>query len=73
MESDLTVNEQSKSQFKAYQEQQQRRLQNLMERKKERQNSQKGDNSNRKENFGIPNELNLFETRQPVKEDDSKR
>lgn len=73
MESDLTVNEQSKSQFKAYQEQQQRRLQNLMERKKERQNSQKSDNSNGKENFGIPNELNLFETRQPVKEDDSKR
>ncbi|XP_064906328.1 coiled-coil domain-containing protein 13 [Columba livia] len=73
MESGLTVNEQSKSQFKAYQEQQQRRLQNLMERKKEKQNSQKGDNSNGKENFGIPNELNLFETRQPVKEDDSKR
>ncbi|XP_065485861.1 coiled-coil domain-containing protein 13 isoform X1 [Caloenas nicobarica] len=73
MESDPTVNEQFKSQFKAYQEQQQRRLQNLMERKKEKQNSQKGDNGNRKETFGIPNDLNLFETRQPVKEDDSKR
>ncbi|XP_065687300.1 coiled-coil domain-containing protein 13 [Patagioenas fasciata] len=73
MESDLTVNEQFKSQFKAYQEQQQRRLQNLMERKKEKQNGQKRDNGNGKENFGIPNELNLFETRQPVKEDDNKR
>uniref|UniRef100_A0A8C0EFV0 Coiled-coil domain-containing protein 13 n=1 Tax=Bubo bubo TaxID=30461 RepID=A0A8C0EFV0_BUBBB len=44
MESDIKVNEHFKSQFKAYQEQQQRRLQNLMERKKEKQNSQKGDN-----------------------------
>lgn len=73
MESDPTVNEQFKSQFKAYQEQQQRRLQNLMERKKEKQNSQKGDNGNGKKTFGIPNDLNLFETRPPVKEDDSKR
>ncbi|XP_074701742.1 coiled-coil domain-containing protein 13 isoform X3 [Strix aluco] len=73
MESDIKVNEHFKSQFKAYQEQQQRRLQNLMERKKEKQNSQKGDNGNAKETFRIPNDLNLFETGQPVNEDDSKR
>ncbi|KAM7123823.1 coiled-coil domain-containing protein 13 isoform 3-T6 [Ciconia maguari] len=73
MESDIKVNEHFKSQFKAYQEQQQRRLQNLMERKKEKQNSQKGDNGNAKEMFRIPNDLNLFETEQPVNEDDSKR
>ncbi|XP_054673449.1 coiled-coil domain-containing protein 13 isoform X3 [Grus americana] len=73
MESDIKVNEHFKSQFKAYQEQQQRRLQNLMERKKEKQNSQKGDNGNAKETFRIQNDLNLFETRQPVNEDDSKR
>ncbi|XP_009878796.1 PREDICTED: coiled-coil domain-containing protein 13 [Charadrius vociferus] len=73
MESDIKVDEHFKSQFKAYQEQQQRRLQNLMERKKEKQNSQKGDNGNAKEAFRIPNDLNLFETGQPVNEDDSKR
>ncbi|XP_063180351.1 coiled-coil domain-containing protein 13 isoform X3 [Chroicocephalus ridibundus] len=73
MESDIKVNEYFKSQFKAYQEQQQRRLQNLMEKKKEKQNSQKGDNGNAKETFRIPNDLNLFETGQPVNEDDSKR
>ncbi|XP_054048497.1 coiled-coil domain-containing protein 13 isoform X3 [Rissa tridactyla] len=73
MESDVKVNEYFKGQFKAYQEQQQRRLQNLMERKKEKQNSQKGDNGNAKETFRIPNDLNLFETGQPVNEDDSKR
>ncbi|CAM9196203.1 unnamed protein product [Bubo scandiacus] len=73
MESDIKVNEHFKSQFKAYQEQQQRRLQNLMERKKEKQNSQKGDNGNSKETFRIPNDLNLFETRQPVNQDEGKR
>ena len=73
MESDIKVNEHFKSQFKAYQEQQQRRLQNLMERKKEKQNSPKGANDNTKETFRIPNDLNLFETGQPVNEDDSKR
>ncbi|XP_009480428.2 coiled-coil domain-containing protein 13 [Pelecanus crispus] len=73
MESDIKANEHFKSQFKAYQEQQQRRLQNLMEKKKEKQNSQNGDNGNAKETFRIPNDLNLFETGQPVNEDDSKR
>ncbi|XP_074900275.1 coiled-coil domain-containing protein 13 isoform X3 [Buteo buteo] len=73
MESDIKVNEHFKSQFKAYQEQQQRRLQNLMERKKEKQNSQKGDNGNAQETFRVPHDLNLFEIGQPVNEDDSKR
>ncbi|XP_049654930.1 coiled-coil domain-containing protein 13 [Accipiter gentilis] len=73
MESDIKVNEHFKSQFKAYQEQQQRRLQNLMERKKEKQNSQKGDNGNAQETFSVPHDLNLFEIGQPVNEDDSKR
>ncbi|XP_061852990.1 coiled-coil domain-containing protein 13 isoform X2 [Colius striatus] len=59
------------SQFKAYEEQQQRRLQSLMERKKE--NSQKGDNGNTKEAFGILSDLKLFETGQAVTEDGSKR
>ncbi|XP_010083727.1 PREDICTED: coiled-coil domain-containing protein 13 [Pterocles gutturalis] len=74
MESDIKVTEHLKSQFKAYQEQQQRRLQNLMERKKEKQeDSQKGDNGNPKETFRIPNDLNLLDTGQPVNEDNSKR
>ncbi|KAI6074754.1 Coiled-coil domain-containing protein 13 [Aix galericulata] len=60
-------------QFKALQEQQQRKLQNLMERKKDKQSSQKVNNGNARETFGIPNDLNLFETEQPVTEDDSKR
>uniref|UniRef100_A0A672TTA5 Coiled-coil domain containing 13 n=1 Tax=Strigops habroptila TaxID=2489341 RepID=A0A672TTA5_STRHB len=71
MESNIKENEHFKSQFKAYQEQQQRRLQNLMERK-EKQNSQKGDNGNAKETFRIPNDLNLFEAGQPVNEDGGK-
>ncbi|KAM9287970.1 LOW QUALITY PROTEIN: coiled-coil domain-containing protein 13 [Cariama cristata] len=73
MESDIKVNEHFKSQFKAYQEQQQRQLQNLMKRKKEKQNSQKGVSGNAKEAFRMPNDLNLFEIGQPVNEDDSKR
>ncbi|KAM6339005.1 coiled-coil domain-containing protein 13 [Podargus strigoides] len=67
------VTEHFKGQFKAYQEQQQKRLQNLMERKKEKQNSQKDENDNAKETFRIPNDLNLFETGQLVNEDNSKR
>nr|XP_047918250.1 coiled-coil domain-containing protein 13 isoform X1 [Anser cygnoides]XP_047918251.1 coiled-coil domain-containing protein 13 isoform X1 [Anser cygnoides] len=73
MESDIKAQEHFKSQFKALQEQQQRKLQNLMERKKDKQSSQKVNNGNAKETFGIPNDLNLFETEQPVTEDDSKR
>uniref|UniRef100_A0A8B9ZPU1 Coiled-coil domain-containing protein 13 n=1 Tax=Anas zonorhyncha TaxID=75864 RepID=A0A8B9ZPU1_9AVES len=44
-----------------------------MERKKDKQSSQKVNNGDAKETFGIPNDLNLFETEQPVTEDDSKR
>ncbi|XP_065523005.1 coiled-coil domain-containing protein 13 isoform X4 [Lathamus discolor] len=72
MESNIKENEHFQSQFKAYQEQQQRRLHNLME-KKERQNGQKGDNGNTKETFRIPNDLNLFEAGQPLDEDGGKR
>ncbi|KAJ7414970.1 Coiled-coil domain-containing protein 13 [Pitangus sulphuratus] len=72
MESDIKANQDFKSQFKAYQKQQQRRLQNVMERKKEKQNSQK-DNGNTRETLRTPNDLNLFEIGQPVNEDGSKR
>ncbi|XP_050165705.1 coiled-coil domain-containing protein 13 isoform X3 [Myiozetetes cayanensis] len=72
MESDIKANQDFKSQFKAYQKQQQRRLQNVMERKKEKQNSQK-DNGNTRETLRTPDDLNLFEIGQPVNEDGSKR
>ncbi|XP_027753416.1 coiled-coil domain-containing protein 13 [Empidonax traillii] len=72
MESDIKANQDFKSQFKAYQKQQQRRLQNVMERKKEKQNSQK-DNGSTRETLGAPNDLNLFEIGQPVNEDGSNR
>ncbi|XP_027551266.1 coiled-coil domain-containing protein 13 [Neopelma chrysocephalum] len=72
MESDIKVNQDFKSQFKAYQKQQQRRLQNVMERKKEKQNSQK-DDGNTGETLRTPDDLNLFEIGQPVNEDGSKR
>ncbi|KAM9573364.1 coiled-coil domain-containing protein 13 isoform 3-T5 [Guaruba guarouba] len=71
MESNIKENEHFKSQFKAYQEQQQRRLQNLME-KKEKQNGQKGGNGTAMEPFRIPHDLNLFEAGQPLNEDGSK-
>ncbi|KAM9025778.1 coiled-coil domain-containing protein 13 isoform 5-T6 [Ara ararauna] len=71
MESNIKENEHFKSQFKAYQEQQQRRLQNLME-KKEKQNGQKDGNGNAMEPFRIPHDLNLFEAGQPLNEDGSK-
>ncbi|RMC04665.1 hypothetical protein DUI87_17834 [Hirundo rustica rustica] len=71
MEPDIKVNEDFKSQFKAYQEQQQRRLQNLMERKKEKQNRQKN-TGNTKETVRALSDLNLFKTEPPVKEDTNK-
>uniref|UniRef100_A0A803V775 Coiled-coil domain containing 13 n=1 Tax=Ficedula albicollis TaxID=59894 RepID=A0A803V775_FICAL len=71
MEPDIKVNEDFKSQFKAYQEQQQRRLQNLVERKKEKQNSQKNTGST-KETVRALSDLNLFKKGPPVKEDASK-
>ncbi|KAM7071126.1 LOW QUALITY PROTEIN: coiled-coil domain-containing protein 13 [Acridotheres tristis] len=71
MEPDVKVNEDFKSQFKAYQEQQQRRLQNLVERKKEKQNGQKNTGST-KETVRSLSDLNLFKKGPPVKEDSSK-
>ncbi|XP_048166627.1 coiled-coil domain-containing protein 13 isoform X2 [Corvus hawaiiensis] len=71
MEPDIKVNEDFKSQFKAYQEQQQRRLQNVMERKKEKQNSQRDTGSTR-ETLRALNDLNLFKIGPPVNEDASK-
>lgn len=72
MEPDIKVNEDFKSQFKAYQEQQRRRLQNVMERKKEKQNSQKDTGSTR-ETLRALNDLNLFKIGPPINEDASKR
>lgn len=72
MEPDIKVNEDFKSQFKAYQEQQQRRLQNLVERKKEKQNRQK-DTGSTKETVRALSDLNLLKKSPPVKEDTSKR
>ncbi|XP_034615718.1 coiled-coil domain-containing protein 13 isoform X4 [Trachemys scripta elegans] len=60
MESDKGLNENLKIQFKALQEQQQKRLQNMMEKKKEKQHGQKGSNNNPKETFGVHDDLNLF-------------
>ncbi|XP_048693367.1 coiled-coil domain-containing protein 13 isoform X2 [Caretta caretta] len=59
MDSDKGVNENLKIQFKALQEQQQRRLQNLMEKKKEK-HIQKDSSNNPKETFGVQDDLNLF-------------
>ncbi|XP_066169680.1 coiled-coil domain-containing protein 13 [Sylvia atricapilla] len=71
MEPDIKVKEDFKSQFKAYQEQQQRRLQDLMEKKKEKQNRQKSTGST-KEAVRALSDLNLLEKESPVKEDASK-
>ncbi|XP_063273113.1 coiled-coil domain-containing protein 13 isoform X2 [Prinia subflava] len=71
MEPDIKANEDVKSQFKAFQEQQQRRLQNLMERKKERQNRHKNTGSTM-ETIRALSDLNLFKKELPVKEDTSK-
>ncbi|XP_039383275.1 coiled-coil domain-containing protein 13 isoform X2 [Mauremys reevesii] len=60
MESDKGLNENLKIQFKALQEQQQKRLQNVMEKKKEKQHGQKGSTNNPKETFGVQDDLNLF-------------
>ncbi|KAI1242534.1 hypothetical protein IHE44_0000064, partial [Lamprotornis superbus] len=56
---------------RSWQEQQQRRLQNLMERKKEKQNGQKNTGST-KETLRSLSDLNLFKKGPPVKEDASK-
>ncbi|XP_018764669.3 coiled-coil domain-containing protein 13 [Serinus canaria] len=71
MEPEVEVNEDFKSQFKAYQEQQQRRLKSLMEAKKEKQDRQKNTGST-KETVRALSDLNLFQKGPPVKEDASK-
>ncbi|XP_064272641.1 coiled-coil domain-containing protein 13 isoform X2 [Passer domesticus] len=71
MEPEVKVNEDFKSQFKAYQEQQQRRLRNLLETKKEKQDRQKSTGST-KETVRALSDLNLFKKGPPVKEDASK-
>uniref|UniRef100_A0A8C0GTC2 Coiled-coil domain containing 13 n=1 Tax=Chelonoidis abingdonii TaxID=106734 RepID=A0A8C0GTC2_CHEAB len=60
MESDRGLNENLKIQFKALQEQQQKRLQNVMEKKKEKQHREKGSTNSPKETFGVQDDLNLF-------------
>ncbi|XP_062424704.1 coiled-coil domain-containing protein 13 isoform X1 [Rhea pennata] len=72
MELDVKANEYFRSQFKALQEHQQRRLQNLMQKRK-KENSQKGGSGNAEETFGSPNDLNLFETGQSENDNVSKR
>ncbi|XP_034298463.1 coiled-coil domain-containing protein 13 isoform X2 [Pantherophis guttatus] len=60
MEADEAVNENLKMQFKALQEQQQKRMKNLLEKKKETQQSLKLDNKeNQDKAFGIPDTLSL--------------
>ncbi|KAM8811201.1 coiled-coil domain-containing protein 13 [Eudromia elegans] len=73
MASDVEVNERFQSQFKALQEHQQRRLQNLMARKKEKQNGQKGSNDDTAGAFGSQDNLNLLEIGHPENDDASKR
>ncbi|KAM8967181.1 coiled-coil domain-containing protein 13 [Pelodytes ibericus] len=67
MESDDTVNENLRIQFKALQEQQQRRMQRLMERKKEKLQSPKD------QTFGIGDELDLSRKEGDSSSDISKR
>uniref|UniRef100_A0A8C5SAN8 Coiled-coil domain containing 13 n=1 Tax=Laticauda laticaudata TaxID=8630 RepID=A0A8C5SAN8_LATLA len=60
MQADEAVNENLKMQFKALQEQQQKRMKNLLEKKQETQHSLKQDNKeNHDKAFGIPDALSL--------------
>ncbi|XP_074397097.1 coiled-coil domain-containing protein 13 isoform X1 [Zonotrichia albicollis] len=71
MEPEVKVSEDFKSQFKAYQEQQQRRLRSVLEAKREKQDRQKSIGST-KETVRALSDLNLFTKGPPVKEDASK-
>ncbi|XP_077159117.1 coiled-coil domain-containing protein 13 isoform X4 [Paroedura picta] len=75
MDSDEQVNEHLKIQFKTLQEQQQKRMQNLLEKKKEKQQSPtKGHPDGQKDIFGVPDDLALSTLDcQVAKEDFSKR
>ncbi|XP_018414141.1 PREDICTED: coiled-coil domain-containing protein 13 [Nanorana parkeri] len=57
MESDAAINENLRQQFKTLQEQQQKRLQRLMERKKEKQSGQE---QKKADAFGVQDQLDLF-------------
>ncbi|KAL8164806.1 UNVERIFIED_CONTAM: hypothetical protein K2H54_007391 [Gekko kuhli] len=60
MESDEQVNEHLKMQFKTLQEQQQKRMQNLLEKRKGKpQSLTKGHPEGQKDNFGVPDDLAL--------------
>ncbi|XP_069815412.1 coiled-coil domain-containing protein 13 isoform X2 [Dendropsophus ebraccatus] len=58
MESDAAVNENLRLQFRALQEQQQKRLQRMMERKKEKLN----EDVRKADAFGVQDQLNLLQT-----------
>ncbi|XP_044512911.1 coiled-coil domain-containing protein 13 [Gracilinanus agilis] len=60
MESEEGMHETLRLQFKALQEQQYKRLQKQMEKKKAKVVTFKGDKNDSKESFGIQNELNLL-------------
>ncbi|XP_063309229.1 coiled-coil domain-containing protein 13 [Pelobates fuscus] len=73
MNSDETVNENLRLQFKALQEQQQKRLQRLMERKREKELRQSQKDENQKSTFGIEDDLNLIKKGDSSLSDISKR
>ncbi|XP_066485188.1 coiled-coil domain-containing protein 13 [Tiliqua scincoides] len=67
MELDEEVNENLKMQFKALQELQQKRMQNLMEKKRDKQQSLKtSDEENQNEIFGVQDDLGLSTLDSPV-------
>ncbi|XP_075070221.1 coiled-coil domain-containing protein 13 isoform X2 [Mixophyes fleayi] len=70
MESDDTVNENLRLQFKALQEQQQKRLRKLMERKREKQNEQE---QKKADVFGVKDQLNLLQIDKESSNDMGKR
>ncbi|XP_068951925.1 coiled-coil domain-containing protein 13 [Petaurus breviceps papuanus] len=74
MESEEGMHENLRLQFKALQEQQHKRLQRQLEKKREKHMSLKGGGNDPKATFGIQNELNLLrEGGQPAKDTFSQR
>ncbi|MEE6467452.1 hypothetical protein FKM82_007249 [Ascaphus truei] len=75
MESDEVVNENLRVQFRALQEQQERRLQRLRERKKEKHQEKihKDESHSKTDTFGIQDELNLFEVQGEASNEVGKR
>nr|DBA25316.1 TPA: hypothetical protein GDO54_012861 [Pyxicephalus adspersus] len=72
MESDDTINENLRQQFKALQEQQQKRLHRLMERKKEKQSEQE-QKQKKSDTFGVQDQLDLFKLARESSSDLGKR